>query len=157
MWTCQWGLFAYKEGKFGFTSKITLILAFNWQPVEQPWDQHQPHLPMIFYPYTEQKELLKPAAVVMQLHQMHTKFCLAQFICECERIPRLVHSNKDTLGLTSVGWKIFAVKAVSPSPLSLHLECYLFTHLFRTHFPGATPCLWHKFPLSFREWKSRSG
>lgn len=132
MWTCQRGTFAYKEGKFGFTCKITLILAFNWQPVEQPWDQYQPHLPVIFYPYTEQKELLEPAAVLMQLHQMHTNNCLAQFTCECERIPHLVHSNKDALGFISVGWKIFAMKAVSPSPLSLQLEHYLFKHLFRT-------------------------
>lgn len=91
---------------------------------------------MILYPCTEQKELLEPAAVVMQLHQMHMKICLAQFVCECQRIPHLVQSNQDTLGFTSVGWKIFAVKAVPPSPLSLQLEHYVFTHLFRTQLQG---------------------
>lgn len=69
---------------------------------------------MIFYTYKERNGLLKPAAVVMQLHQMHVNICFAQCICKCKRIPCVRYSNKETLGFTSVGWKTFAVNNSLP-------------------------------------------
>lgn len=142
MWTCHWGTFAYKEGKFGFTRKITLILAFNWQPLEQPWDQYQPCLPMMFYPYTEQKELLKAAAVGCSFTKCTGKFALPSLSVSVKEFPTLCTLRRTHWVSHQWAGKYLLGKQcpLFPFPCNWSLFTHLFRHGCKEHSPGAAPC-----------------
>lgn len=113
-----------------FHCKITLILAFNWQPVEQPWEQYQPCLPMIFYPYTEQKELLKAAAVGCSFIKSTGKFALPSLSVRVKEFPILCTLRR--IHWVSHQWagKYLQGKQCPLFPFPCNWS--LFTHLFRT-------------------------
>lgn len=91
---------------------------------------------MIFYTYQEQKGLLKPAAVVMQLHHKHMNVCFAQSLCKRGRVC-VVSSNKETRGFCISGLENICCE--NSVPFALQLKHYLFTHPFSIQL-GRTLC-----------------